>query len=196
MHNGTSHDEDGNPDRWVMTARYAVAAAMYGAPMVFMGQPLGQGAKMAFRDRWENMYQRWSEPDPERDRVAAMYKRINLARRASPELSAPSRYFLNTEGGGLRDRIFAVARWVDAGASDSVVLVFVNLSSSSGDAATFVVPTQLRLSGDYQAINLVADDPNATVWPTPRTADEIHAFGVYVRFSLPNEVQYLRLIPV
>ncbi len=193
MHNGTSHDEEGNPDRWVMTARYAVAASLFGAPMVFMGQPLGQAAKQAFRDRWENLYQRWSEPDPNRDAVARMYKRINQARDSSRELIGPNRYFLGTRDGGFRARIFSVARWIDAGDVDSVVLVFVNLHPSGGDAATFVVPDIIRLSGNYQAVNLVGDDPGAHLWPSPRSASDIYRNDVYVQFSLPNEVQFLRL---
>ena len=196
MHNGTSHDEEGNPDRWAMTARYAVAAALYGAPMVFMGQPLGEGGKMAFRERWDSMYQRWNQPDPDRAHVAAMYKRINLARDWSPELSQRTRYFLNLTGGGFHDRIFAVARWVDAGAADSLVLTFVNLNAAGGAAATFAVPPSIRLSGNYQAVNMVADDPGATLWPAQRSAQDIYANGIYVSFALPNEVQYLRLIEV
>lgn len=194
MHNGTSHDEDGNPDRWVMTARYAIAAALYGAPMVFMGQPLGQGTKLSFRDRWENLYERWSAPDEQREHVAAMYKRINLARERCAELTSPHRYFLNLMGGGFHERIFGVARWVDAGARDDLVIAVVNLNAYSGAVGTFAIPTAVRLSGNYQAVNRTADDPNAFVWPAQRSAQDLYANGVYVQFSLPNEVQYLQLL--
>lgn len=196
MHNGTSHDEDGNPDRWVMTARYGIAAALYGAPMVFMGQPLGQGSKLSFRDRWENLYQRWSAPDPQRDHVAAVYKRINTARERCPELVGPNRYFLNLMSGGFHEGIFAAARWVNDGATDSLVIAAVNLSAISGAAGTFATPTSVRLSGNYQAVNRVADDPNAFVWPAARSANDLYSAGVFVQFSLPNEVQYLQLLPV
>lgn len=196
MHNGTSHDEEGNAERWVMTARYAVAASLFGAPMVFMGQPLGQASKQAFRERWENLYHRWNEPDPGRDDVARIYKRVNTARDASPELTGPHRYFLGLATGGFDEQIFSVARWLEAGATDAVVLVFVNLSASGGKAATFAIPERLRLDGTYQAVNLVADDPSAHLWPAARDAGDIRTNGVYVQFSLPNEVQYLRLIRV
>lgn len=196
MHNGTSHDEDGNPDRWVMTARYAVAAALRGVPMVFMGQPLGQDSKLAFRERWENLYQRWTAPDATRDSVATMYRRINRARAQSPELSGDNRYFLSQLTGGFHERIFSVARWISAGISDSIVLVFVNLNAADGVAATFSLPPTLRLSGDYQAVNLVADDADAPLWPHARSADDLRAAGVFVSFSMPNEVQYLRLVQV
>jgi hypothetical protein len=196
MHNGTSHDEEGNPERWVMTARYAVAASLYGVPMVFMGQPLGQGHKQAFRESWAHMYDWWTAPDEERSAIAGMYKRINDARNASPELMERQRYFLSTRAGGFRDRIFSVARWIDTGSTDSVVLVFVNLSSTDGDASTFRIPDVIRLAGEYQAVNLVADDPGAHLWPASRTAQDIYTNGVFVQFSLPNEVQYLRLVRV
>ncbi len=196
MHNGTSHDEEGNPDQWVMTARYAVAAALYGAPMVFMGQPLGQGAKLAFREAWVNLYDQWSQFDPERESVARMYLRINSARMHAPELTATQRYFLSTMQGGFAERIFAVARWRDAGAVDSVVLACVNLNAAEGGAATFRLPDGLRLEGQYQAVNLVAADPHGPLWPAARSAADLRAHGVYVQFSLPNEVQYLRLTNV
>lgn len=35
-----------------MAARYAVAAASYGVPMVYMGQPLGVPYKVDFQNSW------------------------------------------------------------------------------------------------------------------------------------------------
>ncbi len=194
MHNGTSHDEEGNADRWMMTARYGVSAALGGVPMIFMGQPLGQQEKLTFRESWANLYERWSAPAADRDAVAAMYRRINRARESSPELTGSQRYFLATMDGGMHARIFAVARWVSTGERDSLVIAFVNLDSASAAAATFRIPVVVRLAGDYQAVNLVANDPLAHLWPTPRRAEDIYTEGMHVRFSLPNEVQYVRLI--
>ena len=193
LHNGTSHDEQGNRNKWVMVARYAVAAAVYGVPMVFMSQPLGIPHKLDFEASFANMYQEWTAADPERTAVAAMYRRINLAREAAAELTGGARYFLSLSSGGFHGRIFSVARWVAAGDRDSVVLVFVNLSPSATFEATFAIPRSIRLVGRYQASNLAADDPTATLWPSPLGADELYERGVYVRFSFPNEVQYLRL---
>lgn len=194
MHNGTSHDESGNPDRWAMVARYAIAAAVHGVPMIFMGQPLGVANKLPFREQWSSMYEAWSADDAERARVAEMYRRINVAREGSAELRSASRYFLELAGGGFHGEIFAVAKWVSRGAVDSVVLVFINLSASGTNAGTFRLPSAIRLAGAYQAKNLVADDPNASIWAAAKTAAELYASGVYVRFSMPNEVQYLVLI--
>jgi hypothetical protein len=193
MHNGTSHDEAGNSDRWAMVGRYAVAAGIYGVPMVFMGQPLGLYDKLPFRQSWADMYHAWIAPDAERERVADMYRRINAARDAAPELRSPARYFLNQQGGGIHDTIFAVARWISDGGIDSVVLVFVNLLIDRPNAAVFALPRSIRLAGLYTACNLVAQDPTASVWPAPRSAEDIGEAGIYVQFEYPNEVQFLRL---
>jgi hypothetical protein len=195
MRNGTSHDEQGNPDMWAMVARYAVTAALYGVPMVFMGQPLGLAAKQSFRHSWGDMYREWIAQDDRRAPVAQMYRRINAARAAEPALSSPLRYFLARQGAGFEERIFSVARW-DAADPASVVLVFVNLSTTAAHAATFGVPAVLGLEGRYQVRNLVSDDPEAMLWPAARSAAEIHQAGIEVLFSYPNEVQYLKLVRV
>ena len=38
-----------------MTARYAVASAVYGVPMVYMSQPLGVPYKVDFQNSWQNI---------------------------------------------------------------------------------------------------------------------------------------------
>lgn len=196
MHNGTSHDEQGNTDMWAMTARYAIAAALYGAPMVFMGQPLGLADKQSFRHHWADMYREWLQEDERRAPVAQMYHRINAARATERALSSPFRYFLQRKGGGFDEGIFSVARWAAPGDGASVVLVFVNLSTTQARGALFDIPLDVRLEGRYQARNLVADEPQATLWPAARSAADIHELGVAVLFSFPNEVQYLELVPV
>ncbi|WP_224961701.1 hypothetical protein [Geomonas subterranea] len=129
--------------------------------------------------------------------MGAMYLRINAARAATPELREPNRYFLGLMGGGFHEEIFSVARWrAEEGERDAVTLVFVNLSVSNGNAGTFRLPDSIRLSGLYQVRNLVADDADRRLWPAPRDAREIYQEGVFVVFTLPNEVQYLKLVPV
>lgn len=195
MHNGTSHDEGGNADKWAMAARYAVTAAMYGCPMVFMGQPLGLADKLPFRDSWANMYRAWSDEIPGREAVGRMYLRINQARETTAELREPKRYFLNLSGGGFHEEIFSVARWRDEGETDAVTLVFVNLNVRYGNTGNFAIPRTIRLSGNYQVRNLVADDPHRQLWGAPRSNGNIYENGILVVFTLPNEVQYLKLEP-
>lgn len=196
MHNGTSHDESGNPNKWAMVARYAVAAAAYGASMVYMGQPLGLPNKLDFQSQWVNLYDAWVRDDAERAPVAEMYRRINQARAESAELRGAARYFLNLATGGFHGRIFSVARWQASTDTDSVVLVFVNLNPWGTEAGNFAIPQSIRLNGRYQAYNLVANDPAAPLWGGPRDASEIYTQGVYVLFHYPNEVQFIRLARV
>jgi hypothetical protein len=121
LHNGTSHDEDGNANAWLMVARYAIAASLSGVPMVYMSQPLGVGNKVDFQYSWQNLQDYW---DHENNQIFAMYDRINLARSLNPALRSTNRYFLNTQqGAGFNNDIFSVARWAD----DNVLLVFINL---------------------------------------------------------------------
>lgn len=191
LHNGTSHDEDGNANAWLMAARYAVTAALPGVPMVYMSQPLGVGKKVDFQNSWQNLTDYWSRNNA---KIFEMYRRINTARSQNAALSSNNRYFLTRQReGGFNDAIFSAARWQD----NNVLLVFVNLRDQQVGSEIFSVPRNVPLNADpgvrYQVRNLVADDPSAGLWPTPRTAGDIFENGILVQFSLPNEVQYLRL---
>lgn len=189
MHNGTSHDEEGNGNAWLMMARYAVAAASYGVPMVYMGQPLGVPNKVDFQTSWQNLKAYWDGANPQ---VFGLYGRINEARRAHPALRSPQRYFLARQfGGGFNDNIFSAARWD----GDDVMLVFVNLRDNVVAPETFAIPAAVPLQSgaNYQVVNLVADDANQSLWPQARSGSDIQRDGVFVQFSFPNEVQYLLL---
>lgn len=191
MHNGTSHDEEGNGNVWLMVARYAVVAASYGAPMVYMGQPLGIPYKVNFESAWENLKPYW---DTANAGVFSLYRRINSARQGSQALRSTNRHFLRRQfGQGFNDNIFSAARW----ANDEVVLVFVNLRDYISGPEVFAIPDRVPLDGSpgvkYQAYNLLADDPNVPLWSEARTAADIYRNGVYVEFHFPDESQYLQL---
>ena len=76
LHNGTSHDEEGNANAWLMLARYAVAAASHGVPMVYMSQPLGVPYKVDFQNSWQDLKWFWDRANPQ---VFGLYGRINGA---------------------------------------------------------------------------------------------------------------------
>lgn len=194
LHNGTSHDEEGNANAWLMVARYAVVASLAGTPMVYMGQPLGVGDKVDFQNSWQNIKDNWNQ---DRTKIFHMYERINGARAQHPALRSTHRSFLTKHsGGGFNDVIFSAARWEDNTDKD-VVLVFVNLRDQPVGPETFAVPRSVPLDSHsdarYQVRNLVADNPAAPLWPEPRSAEDIFTNGVFVKFAFPNEVQYLRL---
>ncbi|MGB0126625.1 MAG: alpha-amylase family glycosyl hydrolase [Rhodocyclaceae bacterium] len=189
LHNGTSHDEDGNANAWLMMARYAVAAANHGVPMAYMGQPLGVPYKVDFQNSWQDLKSFWDNANPQ---VFGLYGRINEARRAHPALRSTNRNFLTRQyGGGFNENIFSVARWE----GDDIVLAFVNLRDGVLDPETFAIPAAVPIRSDarYQAVNLVADNPNQSLWPATRRGSDILQNGVFVRFNFPNEVQYLLL---
>ncbi len=205
MYYGTSHDEGGSANQWAMMARYAVCAASYGAPMVFMGQPLGVANKINFESAWENIQDSWQNhniPD-----VNRMYRRINQARADEAALRSFHRKFLQKKnGGGYNENIFSVATWSDplkfwvfTTPLRSIVLAFVNLTNSA-PSDLYAVPPEVPLIDStpettiyYQAYNLVSDTPTNGVWPEPKTTEDIRANGVGVIFSMANEVQYLAL---
>lgn len=189
LHNGTSHDEEGNGNAWLMMARYAVAAASHGVPMVYMGQPLGVPYKVDFQNSWQDVKWFWDGANPQ---VFGLYGRINEARRVHPALRSTQRHFLTRQyGGGFNENIFSVARWE----GDDIVLAFVNLRDNVIDPESFAIPPNLPLQpgANYQAVNLVADNPNQPLWPQARRGSDIYRDGVFVKFNFPNEVQYLLL---
>lgn len=191
MHNGTSHDEEGNANVWLMAARYAVASASYGVPMIYMSQPLGVPHKVDFQTSWQNIKHYW---DNANNHVFNMYQRINNARQNHAALRSLNRYFLMKRfGGGFNDNIFSVARW----AGDDIVLVFVNLRDYVIGSEIYGIPQSVPLDTSpgtqYQAYNLVADTSAAALWPAPRTAADIYQNGVFVKFNYPNETQYIEL---
>jgi hypothetical protein len=206
MRNGTSHDEGGNGNQWPMMARYAVCAASYGSPMVFMGQPLGVQEKINFESTWTNIASFWNEHnDPA---VNTMYRRINQARASESALRSFHRKFLKRQSDAqYNEDIFSVATWSDPAKFwvftlplRSIVLAFVNLDTAGHPDDLFAVPPEVPLLDStpeatiyYQAYNVVSATPTNPVWPAPRTTEDIRANGVGVLFSMANEVQYLAL---
>jgi hypothetical protein len=191
LHNGTSHDESGNPNVWLMAARYAVAAAVHGVPMMYMSQPLGVPDQIDFKSSWQNLKGYWDQARPD---VARMYRRINVSREQNPALRSTNRYFLEKQtGGGVNENIFSVARW----AGQNIVLAFVNLRDQPIDPEVFAIPNAVPLAQSqnvrYQAYNLLADDPTSPLWPQPQSGADLHRNGIFVRFSYANEAQYISL---
>ncbi len=193
MHNGTSHDEDGNGNKWLMVARHAVSAAAYGVPMAFMGQPLGVPHKINFQTAWSEMSGYWNNADAN---VAAQYKKINEARDQNAALRSTKRYYLGKKSDGqFRQDIFSIARWEGSGSSANIVLAFVNLRDWNVGSDTFGIPSAVPVdsSKTYQCYNL-AGNPSQPLWGSGRTGADILNNGVYVGFNYGNEVQYLKLV--
>jgi len=195
MHNGTSHDEDGNGNKWLMAARYAVSAASYGVPMAFMGQPLGIQHKINFQTAWAEISGVWSNADSS---VADMYRKINVAREENPALQDTKRYYLSKKSNGqFNQDVFSIARWTGSGSSANIVLAFVNLRDWVISSDTFAIPSAVSIdpSKTYQCYNLTGN-PSTALWGSGRTGADILANGVWVGFNYANEVQFLKLVAI
>jgi len=80
------------------------------------------------------------------------------------------------------------------------VLAFINLRDRQIDSEVFAIPNDVPIAQSqgvrYQAYNLLADDPKAPLWPQPQSGADLHRNGIFIRFSYPNEAQYISLKPV
>jgi hypothetical protein len=157
--------------------------------MAYMSQPLGIAHKVDFQTSWQNIKGYWDQANPH---VLAFYGRLNTIRANSPALRGTNRWFLQKKSGGFNENIFSVARW----SGNDVILVFVNLRNHVIGPEQFSIPQTLPLNGNYQAVNLVANNPNAHLWPHPQSANDLRTHGVFVQFHFPNEVQYIALKPI
>ena len=238
--NLTGHDEVMPwSDGWVTASRYAMVSAVMGVPMVFYGQEQGIGPYAGTADKntgfdafelnfgkyiphfkaW-NRLRVWSDPPLDTSRqMAQWHGRINWARLNSPALQSPNQYFLSRTAGGDNAKIFAVAKYEEAGAvangKDAVLAfaLFVNdgANGHAGASDTYDLAgcwdlLGLENSADvyYNVRNLAASDAGATLWATPKSGAELYSGGVWVGFDSDDTgniyddghvVQYLKIEP-
>ena len=238
--NLTGHDEIMPwADPWVTASRYAMVSAVMGVPMVFYGQEQGIGPYAGTADKytgfadfelnfgkWIPHFKRWNQlrvwnepPLDEGSRYMAQWHgRVNWARLNSPALRSPNQYFLDRMEGGDNSKIFAVAKYEDAGAvadgKDAVLAfaLFVNAGDHSGASDTYDLRgcwDMLGLSNSatawYNVRNLAATVAESELWATPRTGADIHDNGIWVSFDSDGSgrqihedgaiVQYLKIEP-
>jgi len=195
MHNGTSHDEDGNGNKWLMAARYAVSASAYGVPMAFMGQPLGVPHKINFQTAWADMQSYWNGAD---SAVADMYKKINIAREQNAALKGDKRYYLSKKSNGqFNQDVFSLARWSGSGSSANIVLAFVNLRNWNVGSDTFAIPGAVPIdsSKTYQCYNLTGN-PTQPLWGSGVSGANLLNNGIWVGFNYANEIQFLKIVAI
>lgn len=235
--NTTSHDEDNYNDPWQAMLRYAACSTMDGVPMIFPGQELGistfYGYDLMERNlgkfiphfkTWNSMMPLWTNTDFGLDQLSPVYAAIGRARRASPALRSPERYFLNQFDGNPHQRIFSVAKYQAENASPAksdVVFGFVNLDRDADQNGVFNVAIDrngsnlfgIKPGRSYNIRNLAAytaQDPSrddVLLWPTSRSGSQLLASGIDVFLkkvptdtagwtSAPYEAQYLKLLDV
>ena len=235
--NLTGHDEVLPwSDPWVTASRYAMVSAVMGVPMVFYGQEQGIGPYAGSADKWTgftdfelnfgkniphfkkwNKLRVWEEPPLEAAsrEMAQWHGRVNWARLNSPALQSPNQYFLSRTAGGDNSKIFAVAKYEEAGAvrngKDAVLAfaLFVNAGDHSGANDTYSLAGCWDLLGltnspdvYYNVRNLASSLAEDTLWVTPKSGADLYAGGVWVGFSSDSGaniydngaiVQYLKI---
>jgi len=167
--NTTSHDEENFDDPWQALVRNAAVGMMDSASLIFPGQELGIvtdnqdnddasdnfnfgydhyetnfGKTIPHFKRWNSMTPAWNDSDIGNDQLYPVYSGIQTARRESPALRSPNRWFLT--GDGANNQIFAAAKYVTVDASPAtsdVVLAFSNLDRDNDQSDNFEIPAAL-----------------------------------------------------
>jgi hypothetical protein len=155
--NTTSHDEENYLDPWQALVRMGATASLDGVPMIFPGQELGIsrtfgyehyetnfGKQIAHFKRYNSMMPIWNDSNYGNDQLFHVYAGMTHARRSSPALRSPQRWFL--DGNGNNTQIHAVAKYESAQQSPAfqdVVLAFANLDRNNAQADQFTLPTAL-----------------------------------------------------
>lgn len=170
---------------------------------------------------WNHMSSIWNSRTADDWKLQAFYGRINKARIAAPALQSQNVYFLNQKiaGGGYASGMFAVGKVKNIGATvgsagQSVVFAFGNNNYRANSTVAAMFDLNATVPGGsanyfgierghkYNVKDLLADNPNAFVWPADRTGADLIDNGLYV--GLPNtapasgsyQAQYLQLVDV
>lgn len=167
--NSVSHDEANYADPWQAVVRNAAVGMIDSASLIFPGQELGivtddKGNSDASDDynygyqhyevnfgksiphfkRWNSMMPIWNDTNFGNDQLYPVYSGIQTARRSSPALRSPNRWFL--DGDGNNSQILAAAKYETAYASPAtsdVVLAFANLDRNNSQSDNFKIPSAL-----------------------------------------------------
>lgn len=243
--NSTSHDEENYADPWQAVVRNAVTGAMDGATLIFPGMELGIstdnkgnsdptdnfnfgydhyevnfGKTIPHFKRWNSMMPAWNDTNFGNDQLYPVFSGIQTARRNSPALKSPNRWFLDGDGGN--NQIFAVAKYETPNASPAagdVVLAFANLDRDTPQSDNFKIPSALadllgledgRLYNAKNIAAYTAQQPNRRdlwLWGNGYTGADLETTGLFVELNdvptansdwiaEPYEAQYLKVYDV
>ena len=155
--NNTSHDEESYVDPFEALVRYAVVNSVDGSPLVFPGQELGIsrtfgyqsyetnfGKQIAHFKKFNSMMPIWNDANYGNDQLYPVYSGIGKARLSSKALRSSNRWFM--DGDGANNKIFAVAKYEQDGASPAladVVLAFANVDRNNDEQDNYKIPLAL-----------------------------------------------------
>ena len=220
--NNTSHDEVEYSDPYQALIRHSACATIDGAPMIFYGEELGIAGTSGF-DNYElnfgkliPQFKTYNSLQPiftnrvnGADYLWPVYAAINQARQSSAALKSSNRYFLvQTNGSGLQQSIFSVAKYVTANAAPNlsdVVFGFANLDRNNYQSGWFninitqnganlfgIKPGRVYNVRNISAYtNAVVNRRTAWLWPTNTGGgyygSNILSGGIYVGLNpVPN----------
>lgn len=231
--NTTSHDEENYDDPWQALVRNAAVGMMDSASLIFPGQELGIsktygyqhyetnfGKEIPHFKRWNSMTPIWNDSNYGNDQLYPVYSGIQSARRASPALRSPNRWFLDGDGGNTQ--IFAAAKYETANASPAtsdVVLAFSNVNRDATQSDNFKIPPALapllglQDSRTYNVKNMAAYTAQQSnrrdlwLWGNGITGAALKSTGFFVELykvplansdwiAEPYEAQYLKVYDV
>ena len=234
--NNTSHDERNLSDPWEAVIFSSALGMVDGITMIFPGQELGlsydygythfetgfEGKSIPHFKKWNSMMPLWQDTNFGNDQLFQVYKSIQKARKISPALQSPNRYFI--DGDGFNSKIFATVKYEENNAlsvGKDVVMGFANLDRWNMQSDNFKIPLALAdiigLADErqYNVINLsayerdgvITNRTNNFLWNTPVTRNELINNGFYVSLNKvpindtdwdtnPFEAQYLKLVDV
>lgn len=237
--NDTSHDEENYDDPWQAVVRYAVVSTVDGVPLIFPGQELGISRTFGyqlyetnfgkqivdFKD-FNSMMPAWNDTNYGNDQLYPVYAGIGQARLFSPALRSSGRYFLNEDGGGNVNVIFAVAKYEalnNSPATSDVVFAFANTDRSASPSGNYHVNQDvdnngvndygIKRSRTYNVRNIAAytardsSRRDTWLWGSGRTGADVLDGGIFVGMNkvpttdaawatAPFEAQYLKLYDV
>ena len=107
--NNTSHDERNLSDPWEAVIFSSALGMVDGITMIFPGQELGlsydygythfetgfEGKSIPHFKKWNSMMPLWQDTNFGNDQLFQVYKSIQKARKISPALQSPNRYFID-----------------------------------------------------------------------------------------------------
>jgi hypothetical protein len=231
--NTTSHDEENYDDPWQALVRNSAAGLMDSASLIFPGQELGISKTYGYQHyetnfekeiphfkRWNSMTPIWNDSNFGNDQLYPVYSGIQIARRASPALRSPNRWFLDGDGGNTQ--IFAAAKYETANASPAtsdVVLAFSNVNRDATQSDNFKIPSGLapllglqdgRLYNVKNMAAYTAQQANRRdlwLWGSGITGADLKSTGFFVQLykvptvnsgwqAVPYEAQYLKVYDI
>jgi len=197
MVNLASHDEERfefHGDMKAAARLYSLLPLLGGTNMLVAGDEYGEKHSMPFKQH--NPVGAIRTPSEAGERISEQLRRAGEAKSGLPALQDNNRAFLPLTTGGWDGEMLAMARFPDAGKKGNPVVVFANFNNGRTRENSFVLDGQTRARIDpdktYQCRDLMAADPEATLWDRPISGRELLERGLYARLA-PYEVQALEI---